>query len=352
MVTVNAACGGYRPIPEFTPGDIKEPVAVAGTPLTLLWRSRPVRGPSAPLAADSVNAYVGGSDRRVAAVDLASGRTRWAVRLSGPLVGGVLGNGDVVYAATDQPGGKVVALRKESGREVWSTGTGYVQAPLALTDGWLAVLTRQGVMIGINAGTGKAAWKKRLPSTRVGPAVLGDGVVLVTSYDSLYAVRMRDGQVILRRRSPGAVTSPWIRFGDALVASTGDSAVIAIAPDSLTPAWRVRLDAPLLVSPAAQGDTLYCVTRAGSIYRVVPGRDPVDQQIHEPGWPATGTPSLLGPWVVVGGADGTLYGFERESGTEAWRVKLGRPAEFPVTPLYDGSFLAVGGSGDMHRMRR
>lgn len=352
MVTVNAACGGYRPVPDFDPGDIKQPVAVSGTPLTLLWRSRPVRGPSAPVAADSVNAYIGGSDRRVAAVDLASGRTRWAVRLAGPIVGGVLGDGEVVYAATDQPGGKVVALRKESGREVWSAGTGYVQAPLALTGGYLAVLTRQGMMAGIVTATGKVAWRKRLPSNRVAPAVLDSGVVLVTSYDSLYAVRIRDGQVLLRRRSPGAVTAPWIRYGGQLVAATGDSTVVAISPDSLQPAWRVRLDAPLLVSPAAQGDRLYCVTRAGSIYRIVPGGDPVGQQLHAPGWPATGTPSLVGPWLLIGGADGTLFGFEREGGTEAWRVRIGRPADLPVYQLYDGSFLAVGGSGDMHRMKR
>jgi outer membrane protein assembly factor BamB len=352
MMTVNAGCGGYRPVPEFDPGELKQPQPVAGTPLTRLWRTRPVRGPSAPVAFDSLNAYVGGSDRKVVAVDLASGKTRWTVRLTGPMIGGVLEHGDVVYAATDQPGGKVVALRKESGRQVWSTGTGYVQAPLALTDGRLAVVTRTGYMVAINVSNGKVAWKKRLPSNRVAPAVVDSGVVMVTSYDSLFLVRLRDGQVTLRRRAPGTVTSPWIRLGQLLVAGTGDSTVVAVAPDSLREAWHVRLDAPLLVSPAAQGDTIFCVTRAGSIYRILPGADPVEARIHSPGWPATGTPTLLGPWLLIGGADGTLYGFDRESGEQSWKVALGRPAELPVYLLYDGSFLAVGGAGDLHRMTR
>jgi outer membrane protein assembly factor BamB len=350
-VSVNAACGGYRPVPEFDPGELQKPHAMAGTPLTRLWRSRPLRGPSAPIAVDGENVYLGGSDRRLVAVDLQSGKSRWSVRLPGPLVGGVLENGEVVYAATDQPGGKVYAFRKESGRKVWDAGTGYVQSPLALTAGRLAVLTRAGQVMAIDAATGKISWRKRLPSNRVPPIVLDTGVVMVTSYDSLYAVRMRDGQVTLRRRSPGTVVSPWIRSGRLLVAGTGDSVVIGIEPDSLMEVWRVRLDAPLLVSPAIQGDTVFTVTRAGSIYRIDPEGTRIAAELHAPGWPATGTPALIGPWLLVGGADGTLYAFTREDGVEAWKVTLGRPVELPAIPLADGGFLAVGGMGDLHRMR-
>lgn len=311
-----------------------------------------MRGPSAPVASDSTNAYLGGSDRRVVAVDLSSGKTRWAVRVPGPLVGGVIENGDVIYAATDQPGGKVYALRKESGRQEWATNTGYVDTPMALTDGHLAVVNRKGQMMAIQISNGRLAWKKRIPSNRVAPVVLDSGIVMVTSYDSLYRIRIKDGQVELRRKAPGVVASPWITMGGLLVAGTGDSTLVAVSPDSLRETWRVHLDAPLLVSPATQGDTIYCVTRVGSIYRVEPGPEPVVNQIHSPGWPATGTPTLVGPWVLVGGADGALYGFDRENGVEAWKVVLGRPFELPVYLLYDGSFLAVGGRGDLHRITR
>ena len=285
-------------------------------------------------------------------MDLSSGKTRWAVRVPGPLVGGVIESGSMIYAATDQPGGKVYAFRKESGREDWSTSTGYVETPMALTDGYLAVLNRKGQMLGLKVSTGKAAWRRRIQSNRVAPVVLDTGVVMVTSFDSLYRIRMKDGEVLVRRRSPGAVTSAWIWFGGQLVAGTGDSTLIAVSPDSLQESWRVHLDAPLLVSPAAQGDTIYCVTRVGSIYRVEPGPSPVVNQIHGPGWPATGTPALIGPWVIAGGADGSLYGFDREDGVEAWKVALGRPVEMPIYLLFDGSFLAIGGRGDLHRITR
>ncbi|HSB53884.1 MAG TPA: PQQ-binding-like beta-propeller repeat protein, partial [Gemmatimonadales bacterium] len=144
---VNAACTGYRPVPEFDPGNVAEPSPVEGTPLTRLWRSRPVRGPFAPLASDTTNAYLAGADRRVVAVGLTTGRTRWAVRLPGPPVGGVLLAGDAVFAATDQPGGKLYALKRESGAELWSRKTGYVQAPIALADGRIIALTRRGEIL-------------------------------------------------------------------------------------------------------------------------------------------------------------------------------------------------------------
>jgi len=350
-MSVNAACAGYRPVPEFDSGDSQKPLRIEGTPLTRLWRSRPVRGPFGPLAADSLNLYLGGSDRRVAAVDLASGRSRWTVRLPGPPVGGVLLSGGVVYAATDQPGGRVHALRVESGAQLWSTNTGYVEAPIALAGSRLIVLNRRGQVLALEAATGRVAWRHRLPSTHVPPVPLAGGHVLVTSYDSLYLVRVTDGKVTLRRRAPGTVVSPWIQTGDALVAGTGDSLVIAVRPDSLRETWRVRLDAPILVSPTTRGDTLFCVTRIGTVFRVEPGDIPTVARLRDQPWPATGTPALIQGWVLAGGSDGILRAFSLEDGMQVWQVALSRPSEIAPFLLPDGSFLTLGGKGELQRMR-
>ena len=353
LLSVNAACGGYRPVPEFDPGDLKSPVLVAGTPLTLLWRSRPVRGPSAPLAVDATSVYVGGSDRRVVAVDLQSGRTRWAVRVSGTLVGGVLQSGDLVYAATDQPGGKVHAFRTISGSEAWSRTTGYIQSPLALVDGKLIGMTRQNQVIALNAATGLFAWRRPLPTSRYAPVPLGaGGDVLISSYDSLYRVRVSDGKVTLRRRAPGAITAGWRAFGNLLVAGTGDSLVVAVDPDSLTEQWRVRLDAPVLTLPAAAGDTLYAVTQVGSLYRIVTREGGANAEpLQRTPWPATGRPEVIGPWVLIGASDGRLRAYSLPDGELTWSTQLGRPVELGAFALPDSGFLIFGGRGDLQRMR-
>lgn len=351
-MTVNAGCAGYRADPAFDPGEVRATSPVAGTPLTRLWSSRPIRGPSAPIATDTLNAYLGGSDRRVVAVDLRSGRTRWAHRVAGPLVGGVLVERGIVYAATDRPEGKLHAFNAGSGNELWSAGCGYTQAPLALIEGTLLVINRQGQVLAVDPGSGRIRWRRRVAPGRTGAIGLGGGRFMVSSFDSLYLVRLSDGTVARRRRAPGTVVAPWIRVGSELIAATGDSLVVGIDPDSLTERWRVRLDGPLLNSPAAAGDTLYAVTQTGALTRLPPGPSPTPTALRAAGWAATGAPAVYGPWLLAGASDGTLRAFDRSTGMDAWSTPLGRPMELAPVPLPDSSLLVLGGRGDLQRLRR
>jgi outer membrane protein assembly factor BamB len=136
------------------------------------------------------------------------------------------------------------------------------------------------------------------------------------------------------------------------VASTGDSLVIAIDPDSLTDRWRVRLGGPLLNSPAATGDTIYAVTQAGSVNRLLTGGTEGVTELRPAGWAATGAPSVYGPWLLVGASDGTLRAFDRSTGAEAWSTPLGRPVELAPMVLADTTMLVLGGRGDLQRLRQ
>jgi outer membrane protein assembly factor BamB len=257
----------------------------------------------------------------------------------------------VLYAATDRPGGRLHALLAVSGSERWSVRTGEVEAPIALVGGRLIVLNRQGQILAIDTARGQILWRRSLPSQRIGPLLMDDARVLVSSYDSLYSVRVSDGKVLLRRRAPGSVTSPWLRVGERLIAGTGDSLVVAIDPESLQLEWKVRLDGPLLASPAMRGDTLYCVTQLGSLYRVLVGAVPEFTRLRETRWAATGSPAVFGPWILVGSSEGLLHAFRVSDGSEEWTLGLGRPFELAPLLLDDGDFLALGGRGDFHRMR-
>jgi hypothetical protein len=126
---------------------------------------------------------------------------------------------------------------------------------------------------------------------------------------------------------------------------------VAIDPDSLRPLWSVRLDGPLLVSPAARHDTIYCVTQQGSLYRVRGGSDPEVTRLNDSRWAATGGISLFGPWALVGGSEGMLRAFRLTDGQQEWTTTLGRPLELAPLLLGDSGFLGFGGRGDLHRMR-
>ena len=96
---VNAGCAYNRPIPEA-------PLAVAGgpeAPLTERWLLRAGRGMSLPIVVHQGRLDGVGIDRRVVAVDLAEGSLRWAYRLDGPALSGVLLHYDTLISASERP---------------------------------------------------------------------------------------------------------------------------------------------------------------------------------------------------------------------------------------------------------
>jgi outer membrane protein assembly factor BamB len=125
---------------------------------------------------------------------------------------------------------------------------------------------------------------------------------------------------------------------------------VAVDPDSLVTRWQVALDAPVLSSPASLGDTVFAVSRRGSLYRIAPGPAPEARRVAELDWPVTAPVSIVDGQVLLGGADGTLRAL-RTDGSEAWRLQLRWPVEVGVLRLPDG-MVAAGGDGDLHRYGR
>ena len=342
--SVNAGCVNLRPPP--TPlaasavGDAPAPV----------WTARAGRRFTSPLVHRDNLLYGGSIDRKVYAIDLAGGEVRWARRLSGMLLGGVLVAGETVYAATSRPQGRIYALRREDGRALWQTNTGPIGAPLALIAGLLVGENQQGEVLGLDPATGKIRWKRRVGVARIAAVPAGDTGLLVATTDSLVRLSLADGKVIQRAPSPGTIVSPWIAVAGNLVAGTTDSQVVSIDPRTLRHQWSVRVDAPVLASPAALGDTLFLATRIGTVYRIVAGSDPVSRRLVGLDWPVTTPVSILAGEIILGGADGTIRAL-RTDGKELWRVRVWRPVEIGPVPTADG-LVAVGGNGDLHRYRQ
>jgi outer membrane protein assembly factor BamB len=178
----------------------------------------------------------------------------------------------------------------------------------------------------------------------------GAGGLLVATTDSLLRLALADGRITDRAASPGMVVSAWIPFAGGLVAGTTDSQVVSIDPATLRRNWSVRVDAPVLGSPAALGDTLFLASRMGTVYRLDPGPQPVARQIVALDWPVTTPLTIVNHNIVLGGADGTIRAL-RTDGREVWRVRIWRPVELGPVLLPDG-LVAIGGNGDLHRYRQ
>jgi putative pyrroloquinoline-quinone binding quinoprotein/putative pyrroloquinoline-quinone-binding quinoprotein len=341
--SVNAGCINMRPPPAPVTG------TVAGDAPTQVWTSRAGRRLSSPLVSRDNSLYAGGIDRKVYAVDLNSGEIRWTKRLSGMLLGGVLVAGDTLFAGTSRPAGRVYALQRSDGKELWHTDTGPIGAPLAVIDRVLVAANQRGEVLGLELGTGKIRWRRKVGVSRVAPVPAGDGGVLVATIDSLVRLSVTDGKVTHRAGSPGTVVSPWIPFAGNLVAGTTDSQVVSIDPRVVRHNWSVRVDAPVFDSPAAMGDTLFLATRMGSLYRIVPGSEPSARRLVRLEWPVTTPVTIVNREIILGGADGTIRAL-RTDGHEVWRVRIWRPVELSPVPIPDG-LVAIGGNGDLHRYR-
>jgi outer membrane protein assembly factor BamB len=347
--TVNAACARAAQAPA-APAPAAEPAGSSAGAPAQVWRAKASRRFTGGLVVTGETIYGGGMDRKVVAVDLATGQQRWASRLGGIIGGGVVVAGDTVFAATSRPEGKVSALDGKTGRRVWRTTTGPVSAPLSLMGNILVAENQKGEILGLDVRTGTVRWRRRLGVARI-PAVAGDsGSVIVATVDSLFRINAADGKVLRRAGSPGAVVSPWIRHGGLLVAGTTDSLVVAVDPDSLVARWQVLLDAPVLSSPGSIGDTVFAASRRGSLYRITPAPSPRADRVAELDWPVTAPISIVDGLILLGGADGALRAL-RGDGTEAWRLQLRWPVELGVVLLQDG-MLAAGGDGDLHRYGR
>lgn len=342
--SVNAACVNPRPAPA--------PVApeMSGAVPEQVWTSRVGRRFTGRIEVEHGTIYGAGSDRKVYAVDLETGAVRWSHRLTGPVGGGVLLSGDTLYAATSRPDGRVYAIDRRLGRRLWRSKTGAIGAPLSLSAGVLIAQAQSGVIAGLEPKTGMVKWRRTLGFARIAAEPAGEDAVVVATVDSLFRVRPSDGRVTHRVGSPGTIVSPWIEFGGALVAGTTDSQVVAIAPGDLRQQWSVRLDAPVLGSPAAMGDTLFAASRRGSVYRIVANSPPKADRIVELEWPVTAPITVVKGQIILGGADGTLRAL-RPDGSEIWRLRIWRPVELSPLALDDG-ILAIGGEGDLHRYRQ
>lgn len=338
-MSVNAACMNFRPDPAAIPE------AAAGRPPTASWTVDGGRGATTPMVAAGGRVFLAGADRQVRAIDIETGAEVWHRRLAGTILGGVLLRDSIILLATSRPDGKVHALDVATGRTRWRASAGDVAAPLAIAGGAVAGINRRGELVALELHSGRARWRRRIGISRLAPLAADEGF-LVTTADSVLRLGAADGRTTARWRLPFGVIA-WQRVDGVVAASTADSALVGLDPGTLTVVWRAQLDSPVLGPIGTSGDTVWAVTRRGTLYEIDLGRSASARPLVAFRAPITTGVTPIGDLLVVGGADGVLRGVTR-TGEFAWRVNL--TWNITVDPVaVPGGFLAAGGDGDLHR---
>jgi outer membrane protein assembly factor BamB len=301
------------------------------------------------VAVEDSNLYVAGGGRQVAKIDLRGGAVIWSRRLGGPVAGGVLYRQGRVYAATDQPDGKVRAWTELAGNDIWSHSTGPVSAPLAIVEDLVLVRTKAGATLALDPVTGALKWQARTSPGMVAVIAGTPGQLIVPALDTLYRLDAGNGKVLQRQPAPGPLIYPLASRDSSAIGLTADGVLFRMRVADLTVDWRQPLHAIPAGPPLIIGDTLVTVSRLGKFFRIRIGDSLPATTFGDSAAPVTSGPVALGDLLLVGGADGNLSARD-QTGREAWRVQVKRPLEVAPIPLPLG-LLIVGGNGDIHRFR-
>lgn len=339
---VNAACFATRIPPPAVPEQ------EGSLPLYLAWEGKIGSGFSGTMVVTDSVIYAGALDRRIYAIETATGRKLWNKRLHGALVGGVAHAGDTLFLGSDRPGGYIRAVRSLDGKKIWEERTDRISVPLLVTDDKVIAHTNRGVLLALRTWDGSFEWQRQLGVALAAPVQGEDGNLVATTLDSVYRISLEDGRVVQKMSTPGSVTSNWAETGSYLVAGTTSGTVFKMDRRDLNIVWQVRVESEVLVSPVVSGDTVFVITRPGNVYRIDPGAAPEATLIAELEWPVTAPLSRYDRWVLLGGADGVIRALEVD-GTEAWQLALWRPIAVAPIIMPDG-FLAFGGIGDIHML--
>ena len=197
-------------------------------PYRLLW-SRDLKEPMAtasqPVVADG-RLYVGTSYGNVYALDRATGKTLWAYKAGGPVLGSCAYAAGIVYASSMDH--RCHAIRAATGEGVWAfeTGEGLWAAPV-VADDRVFVAGRDGFVYALGADDGRLAWKSPVGGLVMNTPACADGVLYVAGGDMhVYAYDAATGKQ--RWKSPkvpgAAMREYWLVAAHGTVVLTGQLA--------------------------------------------------------------------------------------------------------------------------------
>ncbi|HET8900191.1 MAG TPA: outer membrane protein assembly factor BamB [Rhodanobacteraceae bacterium] len=266
-----------------------------------------------------------------------------------------------VYAASID--GEIAAFDAATGRTLWrqqrqwrDTGDrGYSGGPSVLGDA-LAIGTRDGKLLLLNATTGAQQWEAKLGSSIISAPVFADGLVLARTEDgNITALKQTDGSRAWRY-DRGIVPALSLRGNGGLTVRQGvvffgsdDGKLVAIRLDNGSPLWEhvaasgegrteIQQLADADGTPLVQGTTVYLGGYQGDLIAVEgpTGRPLWSHPFSTYSGLASGGTSLIGV-----DAESNVWAFDDSTGSDLWKQD-GLSWRWLSAPAIMGSYVVVG----------
>jgi outer membrane protein assembly factor BamB/tetratricopeptide (TPR) repeat protein len=266
--------------------------------------------------------YVPSLDKRIYALDLATGRDRWNPLVVGDLIRSAprviripLLN-DQRFAFFGAGDGHVYCVDADKGKLRWkSKKYGPIEGSVLATSTTIYVGSDDAYFRALNPTNGKEIWSRKLQGAiRTSPILSPDGkrVYLGTDGGFLYAIDIQKRRVAWILRAKKDIRSGPVLVGDRLFFCTSDGTVRVVRSrqETAEPVWEHKVSGRITAAPLVTQTRVYVGSHEGSFYALDRGDDGTPVWSYKTGDRVRSTAVWVKGFVIFGSDDGYLYAFD------------------------------------------
>ncbi|MSQ22554.1 MAG: serine/threonine-protein kinase [Dehalococcoidia bacterium] len=349
-ITTSAAVGDWATVQRdlLHTGVVPGPAfAPQGAPKRVFQSDGPILATPA-VAGNKI--YVATSDRRILALDRATGQILWTYNVSGPVNSTPTVAGGLVYVGLRA--GDLLALDIETGRLKWSYQTkNPIYGSATVVDGTLYIGSGDHFLYALDAATGELRWNMETGEWILATPTVSQGIAVIGSQDGeLYMADVSKGTVRYQVNIGASMDKAITIVDDVAYITTRAGNVLAFdfrekdksfrkaklkihtqlfvwgmasTPPRLPGLiWSRRLREQIVAEMATADGRLYLATAAGKLHAL-------DTATGQELWVVAGlarlysAPIVSGDAVIQTASDGTVYGFDSATGKEMWKASVG-----------------------------
>ncbi len=299
---------------------------------------------SSPTAADGV-VYTTTGDKRLMALDAATGSTIWESPLSGPVDAAPALGEDMVYVGLRDS--HMVAFDRKTGERRWEfrTGNPNYSAPV-IQDGVLYMGSADSHLYALDAATGEQRWKFNAGAwISTSPSISENNVAVLGRDGWLHTINKATGKEVFSFFGGGSTNSSPALVGETAYMTTSPNRLFAVdlterstfkdweiyniqvrlfiwgmwpeLPHHKGRIWGGAIPGRGLSAPAVANGRVYLGTDKGRLMAIDTETGKKVWE-YEGGTPLLGAPTVTKDRVYIGGRDGTVHAIDLTTGKAQW----------------------------------
>ncbi len=284
----------------------------------------------------------------LSAIDLRTGRQRWAYRQKGASISPAIA-GDTVYFRNERANqGQLVALELSSGRQRWTFTPkrlsdaannyfgGHLTSPVVVEG--VVYLGAGKELYALDAISGKLRWEFSAQDFITSSAAVASGRVFVSDFSYFYAIDLATGALIWSYPAHSAIYFSSVATGDLVLISSGHN-LIALDMRDGARRWEKSIPGKSLIPAGAQGDIVFVKT-TNELFALDRGNGRELWSFHDVNY--VSLPALTQEYVFIVngmGAGASVAALDIATGASVWSQPVPRLAT--TAPVIAGRAIYV-----------